>query len=203
MCYRTIDALTIQRKNLESYDLIVSTVPLKVKTTKPIIYISSLLDDKDVQSIRLRFSEDRLSIAEFFDHRLFFKDLEAKTKEEIILFMSNKISELYNLKEGFYDSVLVRESMASTEFGNLIAIPHPDKSFTPHTIVSVALLKEPIIWNEREVQLVFMLSYGDSETDNLDTFFAKSAHFLTDAKEIEKAIKVKNYDEFIHIIDWN
>lgn len=199
----TIDALTIQRKNLESYDLIVSTVPLKVKTTKPIIYISSLLDDKDVQSIRLRFSEDRLSIAEFFDHRLFFKDLEAKTKEEIILFMSNKISELYNLKEGFYDSVLVRESMASTEFGNLIAIPHPDKSFTPHTIVSVALLKEPIIWNEREVQLVFMLSYGDSETDNLDTFFAKSAHFLTDAKEIEKAIKVKNYDEFIHIIDWN
>lgn len=199
----TIDALTIQRKNLESYDLIVSTVPLKVKTTKPIIYISSLLDDKDVQSIRLRFSEDRLSIAEFFDYRLFFKDLEAKSKEEIILFMSNKISELYNIKEGFYDSVLVREAMASTEFGNLIAIPHPDKSYTPHTIVSVALLKEPIIWNEREVQLVFMLSYGDSETDNLDTFFAKSAHFLTDAKEIEKAIKVKNYDEFIHIIDWN
>lgn len=200
---QTIDALTIQKLNLEKFDLIVSTVPLRVKTTKPIIYISSLLDDKDVQSIKLRFSEDKLSIAEFFDRRLFFKDFEAKTKEEIIYFMSNKITELYGVKDGFYESCLVRESMASTEFGNLIAIPHPDKSFTSHTIVSVTLLKEPIIWKEREVQLVFMLSYGDSESDNLDTFFAKSAHFLTDAKEIQKAIQVKDYEEFIKIIDWN
>lgn len=200
---QTIDALTIQKMNLEDFDLIVSTVPLKVKTTKPIIYISSLLDDKDVQSIKLRFSEDRLSIAEFFDRRLFFKDFEAKTKEEIIYFMSNKIAELYGVKTGLYESCLKRESLASTEFGNLIAIPHPEQSFTAHTIVSVAILKEPILWNEREVQLVFMLSYGDTETDNLDTFFAKSAHFLTDAKEINRAIHVKDYEDFIRIIDWN
>ncbi len=115
--------------------------------------------------------------------------------------MAQKISELRNFEEGFYESILRREDVASTEFGNLIAIPHPDKPFSSNTIVSVAILKKPIQWKERMVQLVYMLAYGNHEHDNLDVFFAKSAQFLTSANDINAAIQANDYDDFMKIID--
>lgn len=199
----TKDALSIRNLDLSRYDLIVSTVPLSVKTITPIIYVSTLLSDQDLQALRHRFNQNESSIAEYFDRKLFYKDVIASSKEEIIFFMAQKISELRNFKSGFYESILRREETASTEFGNLIAIPHPDQAFSPHTIVSVAILKKPIQWKERMVQLVFMLAYGDHEYDNLDVFFAKSAQFLTSATDINAAILANDYDDFIKIIDRN
>ena len=197
----TKDALSLNQIDLNHFDLIVSTVPLSVKTITPIIYVSTLLSDHDLQTIRHRFNQNDMSIAEYFDRKLFYKDIVANTKEDVIFFMSNKISDLYNFRPGFYESILRREASASTEFGNLIAIPHPDQAFSHTTFVSVAVLKKPILWNERMVQLVFMLSYGDNENDNLDVFFAKSAQFLTSAKDIQAAIDASDYDDFIRLID--
>lgn len=197
----TKDALSIRNLDLRDYDLIVSTVPLSVKTITPIIYVSTLLSDQDLQALRHRFNQDERSIAEYFDRKLFYKDVLANSKEEIIFFMAQKISELRNFEEGFYESILRREDVASTEFGNLIAIPHPDKPYSSNTIVSVAILKKPIQWKERMVQLVFMLAYGNHEHDNLDVFFAKSAQFLTSASDINATIQANDYDDFMKIID--
>jgi lichenan operon transcriptional antiterminator len=199
----TKDALSIRNIDLSEFDLIVSTVPLSVKTITPIIYVSTLLSDQDLQALRHRFNQNESSIAEYFDRKLFYKDVLVNTKEEIIFFMAQKISEFKNFKAGFYESILRREETTSTEFGNLIAIPHPDQAFSSNTIVSVAILKKPILWKERMVQLVFMLAYGDNEYDNLDVFFAKSAQFLTSAKDINEAIQANDYDDFMKIIDRN
>lgn len=199
----TKDALSIGKLDLNAFDLIVSTVPLQVKCITPIIYVSTLLSDQDLQTIRHRFNQNDHSIAEYFDRKLFYKDIVVNSKEEIIYFMAQKIGDQYHFEPGFYESILRREQAAATEFGNLIAIPHPDRAFTPNTIVSVAILKKPILWNEKMVQLVFMLSYGDNENDNLDAFFAKSAQFLTSATDINQAVHAKDYDEFIRIIDRN
>lgn len=200
---QTKDALSIGRLDLSKFDLIVSTVPLNVKCNTPIIYVTTLLNDQDIKTIRHRFNTDESSIAEYFDRKLFLKDIVANTKEEIIYFMAKKISDLYGFDEGFYESILRREQAAPTEFGNLIAIPHPDRAFSKNTIVSVSILKKPILWKEKMVQLVFMLSYGDQENDNLDEFFARSAQFLTSAADINDAIQAKDYDQFIRIIDKN
>lgn len=197
----TKDALSLSQLDLNAFDLIVSTVPLTVKTITPIIYVSTLLSDHDLQTLRHRFNQNDSSIAEYFDRKLFYKDIIANTKEDVIFFMSQKISDLYNFRPGFYESILRREASASTEFGNFIAIPHPDQAFSQSTLVSVAILKKPILWNERMVQLVFMLSYGDNENDNLDIFFAKSAQFLTSSNDIQAAIQANDYDDFIKLID--
>ncbi len=197
----TKDALSLSQLDLNAFDLIVSTVPLTVKTITPIIYVSTLLSDHDLQTLRHRFNQNDSSIAEYFDRKLFYKDIIANTKEDVIFFMSQKISDLYSFRPGFYESILRREASASTEFGNFIAIPHPDQAFSQSTLVSVAILKKPILWNERMVQLVFMLSYGDNENDNLDVFFAKSAQFLTSSNDIQAAIQANDYDDFIKLID--
>jgi len=197
----TKDALSLSQLDLNAFDLIVSTVPLTVKTITPIIYVSTLLSDHDLQTLRHRFNQNDSSIAEYFDRKLFYKDILANTKEDVIFFMSQKISDLYSFRPGFYESILRREASASTEFGNFIAIPHPDQAFSQSTLVSVAILKKPILWNERMVQLVFMLSYGDNENDNLDVFFAKSAQFLTSSNDIQAAIQANDYDDFIKLID--
>ena len=87
----TKDALSIRNLDLSRYDLIVSTVPLSVKTITPIIYVSTLLSDQDLQALRHRFNQNESSIAEYFDRKLFYKDVIANSKEEIIFFMAQKI----------------------------------------------------------------------------------------------------------------
>lgn len=200
---QTMDAMSVNQTKLEDFDLVVSTVPLSVKTTVPIVYISSLLDEKDVKTIRQRINQNASSISRYFDRRLFFADLAASTKEEVLQFLCMKITELHGNPKGFLESVIKREEVAATEFGNAIAIPHPYQSFSMETVVAVAILRKPIVWKQKMVQLVFLLSYGKNENEDLEAFFEKSAQFLINPEDIRRVIQERDYDGFIVLIDKN
>lgn len=200
---KTIDAMSLYHGKIEDVDLIVTTIPIQVKTQVPIIQISSLLDDEDISLIRHQMEHSESSIAKYFDRRLFFSDVLVSSKEEILQMMCQRLSEAYELPLGLYESVMLRESYAPTEFGNEIAIPHPNQSFSQDTVVSVAILKKPIIWNQKRVQLVFLLSYGANEESDLEEFFEKSAQFLINPEDIKKVIASPDYDRFISLINKN
>ena len=48
-----------------------------------------------------------------------------------------------------FASVLSREELSPTDYGNLVAIPHPDKVFLETTLVAVAILEKPIIFSQK------------------------------------------------------
>ena len=51
------------------------------------------------------------------------------------------------MNEDFLPSVMKRESLSSTDFDYSIAIPHPLHPSSNRSMISIAVLKEPIQWN--------------------------------------------------------
>ncbi|GGP12825.1 PTS sugar transporter subunit IIA [Oceanobacillus neutriphilus] len=101
-----------------------------------------------------------------------FTELEASDKEEALKKMSEAFSKNGFVNEGYYASILDRERNAPTgieayDYG--IAIPHTDPKFVNKDSLSIAVLKEPVIFNNMvnaketiEVKVIFLLGLSES-----------------------------------------
>jgi lichenan operon transcriptional antiterminator len=155
------------------YDYIISTVPITFKTQIPVINVQYFLNEEDVDLVKNIFTETENEfsfINRYFKDELFFKNLKGDTKEEVLKDMCDEINEVINIPQDFYQLVLQREEMASTEFGNNIALPHPIKPITNSTFVAIAMLKKPIKWNKQQVKFVFLISTQKDNTESLSLF---------------------------------
>lgn len=98
------------------------------------------------------------------------------------------------LPKEFEESVLHREELSSTDYGNLIAIPHPYKAMGKETKVMIGLLKEPIFWGRNMVQVVFLISFGQLEDQNLQKFYQQLMKILMDQELIQTLIQTKDLE---------
>lgn len=161
------ELLEIDQSN---FDYIISTVPITFKTKIPIIRVQYFLTDEDVNlvsSILLEREDEYSFINDYFKDELFFTDLKGNTKEEIIRDMCNEINKVMEIPGDFYQSVMEREEMASTEFGNNVALPHPIKPITDTTFVAIGMLKKPVKWDKQSVKFIFLIS---TKKDSKETF---------------------------------
>ena len=160
----------------------------------PICEVKQLLDGKRSGVIRGFLREDTHEILKYYPEELFFPELEARTKEEALKELVSRVEKLHPLPDGFYEAVCKREKMAHTCMGNRVAMPHPCKVLTEDTFVSVAILKEPIQWDEvHEVQAVFLVSVSRQKKKQLQEFYATTARLLLDEQRIGQLIQERTY----------
>ncbi len=55
--------------------------------------------------------------------------MEGKTKDEVLKNLCRKVEQEKGLPETFTASVLKREELTPTDYGNLVALPHPERAF--------------------------------------------------------------------------
>lgn len=137
---------------------------------------------------------------EFYDERLFFTDVKGDTKEAVLKGLCSRISNVRDLPEGFYDAVLKREGLAQTDFGNLTALPHPYKTLTKDSFVCVGILERPILWNKNQVQVVFLVSIGESEHEQLQSFYQLTMNLLLNQKGVARLIREASFDTLIELL---
>ena len=70
----------------------------------------------------------RTQIGQLMDEDFFYADVEATSREEILMQMGSHLEAAGIVNEDFLPSVLKRESLSSTDFDYSIAIPHPLQS---------------------------------------------------------------------------
>lgn len=104
------------------------------------------------------------------------------------------------LPEGVEESVLYRESLSSTDYGNFVAIPHPYQTVVPETTVIVGILDRQIDWGRNQVQAVFLFLIGSQKDKNLQKFYQETMRIFMDEKAIQTIIKTKTYDAFLNYI---
>jgi len=155
------------------YDYIISTVPINFKINIPIINVQDFLTEEDVGLVRNIFTEtenDYSFINKYFKEELFFKDLTGSTKEEVLRNICDAVHKVMEIPQDFYQLVIQREEMATTEFGNNIALPHPIKPITNSTFVAIGMLKKPMKWDKLQVKFVFLISTKRDSTESLSLF---------------------------------
>ncbi|MFW6311388.1 MAG: PTS sugar transporter subunit IIA, partial [Nanoarchaeota archaeon] len=149
-----------------SPDIILSTVPVKIKSNK-VVCVSPLLNENDIKKIQrviksnMEFcdtSSNKSRFLDYIDRELLFLNLEETSRDKIIKKISKRLIDLEFVEEGFYESVLEREKFSSTSIGNLVAIPHPYEGYIKEPKIAIATLKKPIQWGNNKTQIVFMIA---------------------------------------------
>lgn len=197
----TIDLHQLSKVDFKQFDYIISTVPIPFSVPLPILEINYFLEGMDIQAVKSLFSNvSNDSLRKYYDKNLFFTDIEFEKKEEVLQFMVRKMKEQKDLPEEFLESVLKREKQASTEFGNLVAIPHPERALSSETFVTVAILDKPIIWNRRKVQLIYLISIENKVNKDLQGFYKVTSRMLINKECVREIIKEKNFESMMETI---
>ena len=196
----TCDVMNIEKIDFTDIDFVISTVPIQAKLPVPIIRVQYFMETRDENKVkRLLSISSKNSIERFFDPNLFFVNVPAKSKDEVIDYMTMRIRNYRKVPRNFKELVLLREKKAVTEFGNLIAIPHPYRVCTDETFVCVALLKRPILWDKQKVQLVFLLSIEKNKNRDLQKFYTLTSKMLTSKDYVKLLLHEKRYSTMMRI----
>ena len=99
-----------------------------------------------------------------------------------------------------FASVLSREELSPTDYGNLVAIPHPDKVFLETTLVAVAILEKPIIWNREQVQIIILTLIGSEEDPDIQKFYEATTDLLLRTEDISELIHRRTFDSLIGML---
>ncbi len=179
--------------DFKEIDYVFTTVPISEPIPVPVYEVNLFLNNEDIVQVRQILEKGTSGILlDYFRKDLFFTDLTGNTKEDIIKELCQKSRRIVNLPAEFEKSVLRREELSSTDYGNLIAIPHPYKVTGRETIVIVGVLKEPVYWERNFVQVVFLISVGELEDQNLQRFYQQLMKILMNQELIENLIKTKD-----------
>ena len=187
--------------DLEQYDAVFATELYFKEYANAVTLIKVFPDESDFRRINLALngytSVD--SIIEKFNPGCFFRGL-VSDKQEILKILCDNAIKTYGLENDFFDYIWSREEIASTFFGDFIAIPHPLAPITDESLVSIGILEKPIVWDStHSVQLIMLISI---EKNNPKAF--QFWHYMSDIvrnhETVRELLKCKNYDSFIDTI---
>ena len=187
---------------LEDIDFIITTVPLEIKSKK-VVYIKNLLDKDEIKKI-----EDNLENIEYkenalinkFKEEIFFKDLEANTKEEVLEMITNNLIANGYITEAVKREIFSREELASTEIGNLVAIPHTMHDDIKKSVISVAILKKGITWDKENVQVVLLICMAKEDKYEWKSNLEQLYKSIIDIEIVLEIIKSNDFNDFKKVI---
>lgn len=184
-------------------DLIVTTTPVQEQFSCPIFQCSNLITYQEIHKIKQILAnqefgdlENRLQLLHQFDDRMFYPLLDLQRKEDVIHFLCSRLMELGYCDEQYETYVLEREAIASTSFGNYIAIPHPVEMAAAKSGIAVATLKNDVQWGENKVRIVFLFALS-RQTMNLSLFYHVIAKSIDNGSRMKELAKYTTFNAFI------
>lgn len=195
------DSFEMNTFDYNKVDYVFTTIPINIEIPKPIVKINNFLENDDIQRIKkiLEHNEDEI-IKKYYCPERMILDLEASSKEDALQKICQIIVEREGVDSSFLQSVLEREEIESTDFGNYIAIPHPKDVFLKDTFVYVAVLKEPILWSRNIVQLIILTAIGEEIDDSIQKFYELTSQFSLNKDAIQSFIANPTYEFFIQLM---
>ena len=134
---------------------------------------------------------------DLFDRNLFFTDLDFKTKEEVIGYMATQLVNQGVIDDEMKNSFLDREKIATTEIGNMVALPHGANGKILKNKIAVGILNKPIHWTLGDVRLVLILAIDKDEIFDYEKLFSTIYKQVGSVSKVIGICENKNYEKFI------
>lgn len=159
----------LQQIDLKEIDFVISTVPIK-ECAKPVVLVSSFLSEMDIRGIN-NFLVDHVSeqkqyyqhLGKIIDETVVHVQLDFDNKDDILSYLCDELHKHHYVSENYKESVFRREKIMATDLGNNIAIPHGSEKEIIKSKIVIATLKKPILWNQHQVQIIFMIAMNMKE----------------------------------------
>ncbi|MCO7151492.1 PTS sugar transporter subunit IIA [Vagococcus lutrae] len=150
-------------------DLIITTVPIAYNNI-PIHTIDMNNLDRDLDNLNATISNYNYNneyTKKLFSPQFFYIFNDNDNKNTILNFMTEQLINKNIVTTKFKDSVLLRESIASTCIGNNIAIPHPMELSAKKSTLSVGIIPDGIIWDGTEkINFIFLFAISKEDYEN-------------------------------------
>lgn len=198
----TSDLLGLDNFDFRKIDYVFTTVPIYQRISVPIQEIGVFLKDEDIGIVKGIFQkENKNYIKKMYDRKHFYNNIEGKTREEILQTMCLSVCKEFPELAGLLESVMERENLCATDFGNYVAIPHPCTMITKETYIFIGILPTPIIWSRYPVQLVMLMLVGEMQESEQQDFYEVITRLVSDRSSIETIIKERDYHAFMRELE--
>ena len=199
---KVIPSYLIDYINVLDIDFVISTVEVNLENVN-VIKVSPMLTDKEIKLIEKYIETENvyidLDIQNLFSSELFFKDIKAETRSQVIDIMSKKLVEKGYIDDTMRQSYFERETIATTEIGNMVAIPHGAKGEVYENKVAIGILKEPISWELGKVRLIIMLALDKEKILDYEEVFSKIYKRVDSIAKVISICENKSYEKFIKL----
>ena len=198
----TIPRYELNNEVIEKADLIISTVPLDIKLDN-VIYIKSLLDSDEIKIIEERIDnnvKNTNGLVSKLKEDLFFKNVVASNRDNLLDFMTKELIKREYINENVRERISKREEIASTEIGELVAVPHDMSEDIKESFIAVAVLKKGITWSKEQVQLVILIGIAVKDKYEWKNCLEHLYKNIIDIKIVENIIKCNDFEELNKII---
>ena len=199
---KVIPSYLIDYINVLDIDFVISTVEVNLENVN-VIKVSPMLTDKEIKLIEKYIETENvyidLDIQNLFSSELFFKDIKAETRSQVIDIMSKKLVEKGYIDDTMRQSYFERETIATTEIGNMVAIPHGANGEVYENKVAIGILKEPISWEVGKVRLFIMLALDKEKILDYEDVFSKIYKRVDSIAKVISICENKSYEKFIKL----
>lgn len=200
---RTCGYYELESIDYSQYDYIFTMKPLALQVPLPVIEFSLNANKQIIEKTRLQILGKKnidFPLSTLTPPSLFYSDVKAESKEDALQKIVARIGSVIALSPLFYESVIRREEIVSTELDNGFAIPHPlDRDIAEQSFFSVTILNAPILWGRKKIRII-LLTYIKGDMEGLDLFYDIFAQFVT-SKDYQVALVDKpTYDCFVDIV---
>ncbi|MFS0750548.1 BglG family transcription antiterminator [Oceanobacillus sp. 1P07AA] len=187
---------------LDNIDLIITSIPIQENLGVPIIEVNAIIEEEDLQHIQSFISGRQNNLLSKYLHSAnLYLNLSLKSKEDVLKYMVEQLTSKNLIKNTFLESVYDREKIAPTAFGNLVAIPHPLTPQSNQTFISIATLKEPIVWADKTVQFVCLLSVKRNSEEDLQSLYETLGKIIDHPSIVQKLVQAKDSNTFMEIVE--
>lgn len=195
------DIHKILEVDFTNIDYVFTTISIPVEIPVPIVEMPVFLNEDNIYEIKQKFEKnEKIVFQKYFSSKLFFPHLTCSTKEEVLKFICSECVEKGFSNDDLYHLVMDREKLGKTTFGNLVAMPHPTKTSSSKTYISVCILDNPIDWDKTPVQVIFLISIAHHSSQRLDDFYKGIIRLFTNKNQIHELIQKQNYETLKSIV---
>ncbi|MEG0592992.1 MAG: PRD domain-containing protein [Coprobacillus sp.] len=190
-------------ENLDNYDFIISTVPIHKKLSIPYINISPIIEQDDLDRIDnyLSYLFNKNSLETIFHPKLFKNNVNVKNKKDVVSEFYKLIKAQYpTIKESFLSHLIIKDQSSLVSYNNGIGLIKLNKPINSNTIVSIIILKNPMIWDKQELKVIILLSSTDSNNYVFNSLTNALIQLSSNQNDIQKVYEQPSYIEFLKVI---
>lgn len=181
-------------------DFVVSTIPIRDSLPVPVIEVNTFLGEGDFERVQYVLKDQSEQSSDYIKEELVFLQEKYDSRESTLQFFQQKLLNLGLVDESFLDSVMEREAISPTSFGNLVAIPHPISPLTETTFLAICTLQKPIDWGGKRAQFICLLSVEKNSHQDFQKMYDLLGTVVDDGAKVQRLLKSKTYKEFIKFL---
>lgn len=186
---------------IDNLDFVISTIPINRDIGVPVVEVNTIIGQEDIKNIYAKLNQSLEIIHKYIKPSQLILNYPGNNKEEVLEELVKTSNTFDVLPKNYLKLVEQREKIASTAYGNFIAIPHPIKPSSNKTFLTIITLKRPIKWDYKNVKIIILLNIEKNIQDDIEQLYHILVSIVTRPELVDELLKSNSYKEFVNILN--